>query len=74
VSSILDNGTGDYTVNFTTAMPDTNFSVVGMHGDVNAGSSSTRVITYATGSVRISTLIGTTGAFDATLINVVVFR
>ena len=27
VSSITDNGTGDYTVNFTTAMPDTNYSV-----------------------------------------------
>jgi hypothetical protein len=74
VSSITDNGTGNYTVNFTNAMPDANFSVVGMHGDVNAGSSSTRVVTYATGSVRISTLIGTTGAFDATLINVAVFR
>lgn len=29
VSSITDNGTGDYTVNFTTAMPDTNYSVGG---------------------------------------------
>ena len=27
VSSITDNGTGDYTVNFTTAMPDVNYSV-----------------------------------------------
>jgi uncharacterized protein (AIM24 family) len=27
VSSITDNGTGDYTVNFTTAMPDANYSV-----------------------------------------------
>jgi len=26
VSSITDNGTGDYTVNFTTAMPDINYS------------------------------------------------
>ena len=26
VSSITDNGTGDYTVNFTTAMPNTNYS------------------------------------------------
>jgi hypothetical protein len=29
VSSITDNGTGDYTVNFTTAMPDANYSAVG---------------------------------------------
>jgi hypothetical protein len=28
VSSITDNGTGDYTVNFTTAMPNANFSAV----------------------------------------------
>ena len=29
VSSITDNGTGDYTVNFTTAMPDANYAIVG---------------------------------------------
>lgn len=28
VSSITDNGTGDYTVNFTTAMSDANYNVV----------------------------------------------
>lgn len=28
VSSITDNGTGDYTVNFTNAMPDANYSPV----------------------------------------------
>ena len=28
VSSITDNGTGDYTINFTTAMPDVNYSFV----------------------------------------------
>jgi hypothetical protein len=27
VTSITDNGTGDYTVNFTTAMPDTNYAI-----------------------------------------------
>ena len=30
VSSITDNGVGLYTMNFTTAMPDTNYSVVGI--------------------------------------------
>jgi hypothetical protein len=29
VSSITDNGTGDYTVNFTTAMVDANYSAIG---------------------------------------------
>ena len=36
VSSITDNGTGLYTVNFTTAMPDTNYVVVfGVNGFSN---------------------------------------
>ena len=35
VSSITDNGVGDYTVNFTTAFPDTNYSYAG--GDSNWG-------------------------------------
>ena len=29
VSSITDNGAGDYTINFTTAMPDANYAVSG---------------------------------------------
>ena len=32
VTSITDNGTGDYTLNFTTAMPDANYSVSGVAG------------------------------------------
>lgn len=37
VSSITDNGTGDYTVNFTTAMSDANYSASGVVG-VSPGS------------------------------------
>lgn len=33
VSSITDNGTGIYTINFTTNMPDTNFAVTGSAGN-----------------------------------------
>jgi hypothetical protein len=32
VSSITDNGTGNYTVNFTTAMPDANYVTCGSSG------------------------------------------
>lgn len=32
VTSITDNGTGDYTVNFTTAMPDANYAIAGAAG------------------------------------------
>jgi hypothetical protein len=38
VSSITDNGSGDYTVNFTTAMPDANYSVGSACGDGGSGS------------------------------------
>jgi hypothetical protein len=40
VSSVADNGTGDYTVNFTSAMPDLDYAVCGlMNPSVsNAGS------------------------------------
>jgi hypothetical protein len=44
VSSITDNGTGDYTVNFTTAMPDANYSV---NFGTTASSGSSRLYNYA---------------------------
>jgi hypothetical protein len=39
VSSITDNGVGSYTVNFTTAMPDVNYSPIVSLGLVEAGTS-----------------------------------
>ena len=52
VASITDNSTGDYTVNFTNAMPDANYAVVfttwrGKTGGLREGSDP------ATSSVRI---------------------
>jgi hypothetical protein len=37
VSSVSDNTTGDYTVNFITAMPDANYSVSGSAGNISRG-------------------------------------
>lgn len=37
VTSVTDVGTGNYTVNFTTAMPDTNYTFVGGNGDFSSG-------------------------------------
>ena len=39
VSSITDNGTGDYTVNFTTAMSDANYAVTSSGDRSNAATS-----------------------------------
>jgi len=42
VSSISDNGTGDYTVNFTTAMPDANYAALATNGSDNSSNSADR--------------------------------
>lgn len=36
VTSITDNGVGDYTINFTNALPDVNYSVIGNSGGINS--------------------------------------
>ena len=61
VSSITDNGVGDYTVNFATALPDANYAVALTAGGI-AGSDPTAWIagtttptTYTTTAVRINT-------------------
>jgi len=76
VSSITDNGTGDYTVNFITAMPDANFAVaLGGNGGadpitgVNCFSSGARTTT----SVRISTTTSTAGRTDFPNVELAVF-
>jgi len=60
VSSITDNGTGDYTVNFTTAMPNANYALNGTTVHQDNFSSNITVVgmrdsyTPTTTSVRIS--------------------
>ena len=80
VSSITDNGTGDYTVNFSTAMPDTNYAVV-TGGRVTApGYSSVQTdaaSVLTTGAFRLSTVTqssGTPTATDCENVSVAVFR
>jgi len=74
VSSITDNGTGNYTVNFTTAMPDTNYSVgLGGNRDNTATTSFGMAInTVTTSSVKISTF--TSGYADPIDVCAQVFR
>jgi hypothetical protein len=79
VSSITDNGTGDYTVNFTTSMPDANYAVGGVC--VGSTSNSFSIITgiggsvINTGSVRfgvMSSVVGT--AQDYSFVSIQIFR
>lgn len=78
VSSITDNGTGDYTVNFTTAMPDANYSVVATNiGSVNVNQRSFAASSnnaLATGSCRM-VLVQDSGALnDQDTVSVAIFR
>ena len=57
VSSITDNGTGDYTVNFTTAMPDVNYSAVMSCGGDNTANTGLRVANALTNAARTTSSI-----------------
>jgi hypothetical protein len=78
VSSITDNGAGDYTVNFTTAMPDANYScVTGVKDDSGAAPNISFAFAggvYSTTQVRLKAWTFTGVAYDSSIVNVSVFR
>ena len=75
VTSITDNGTGDYTVNFTTAMPDTNYAVTSLNRSPGTTTgNATQVELYNTGSTKILTLNSIFNNNDPTQVSVAVFR
>jgi hypothetical protein len=77
VSSITDNGTGDYTVNFTTALPDANYSICGFVS-LNGLSTSANII-GGTNFSRTTSLVRLQSAsisaiVDFTTVSVNIFR
>ena len=83
VSSITDNGTGDYTVNFATAMPDANYSVNGLGGLTGvtwgfvipcglSGSGTTNP--NSTTQTRFRTVTPADASLDNLFCNVAIFR
>lgn len=82
VSSITDNGVGDYTVNFTTAMPDANYSASGSamfsgstDGQTPAIGARRGVMAYATNAFRLQISITSSATLnDAEFVNVAIFR
>jgi len=60
VSSITDNGTGDYTVNYTTAMPDVNYCVQVSTPMYTTSNGSVTAKVYGSGSVGSAGLQSTT--------------
>lgn len=77
VTSITDNGTGDYTVNFTTAMPDANYCGLiateerGLTPTIGQGNTTTGV---AAASCRVNTFVYNNSPYDAESVNVAFFR
>jgi hypothetical protein len=67
VSSVTKNGTGDYTVNFTTAMADANYSIVlgGSRNNSAVDNFGMQFYSQATGSVRINTIANNSGYVDS---------
>ena len=84
VSSITDNGTGDYTVNFTTAMADANYNhnitvAFSENGSSFFSNRAYGACTKLAGSLRIaigyvSSTLGALAAEDNASIQVAVFR
>jgi hypothetical protein len=81
VASITDNGTGNYTLNFTTAMTDANYAWSGSYGADNsstqgfiAGVASVALATSKTASsLRINSAYGTGTANDIASVSVAIF-
>lgn len=83
VSSVFKNGLGDYTINFTTPMPDANYSMVGFSSNNDDNANESYVIsrqasgTYTSSSCRITNTENSgsgTGRGDSNIINVIFFR
>jgi len=81
VSSIGDNGTGDYTINFTTAMPDVNYFIAGStqidtSGSVQCGENGLKRASsvQSAGNFIWTTNNGAQGRADVLTAMVAVFR
>jgi hypothetical protein len=77
VTSITDNGTGSYTVNITTALPDVNYTTVwtgggqGTSGSAYAVGAGTQTVSAVSISARA---VSTGSAVDENPCNVAIFR
>jgi hypothetical protein len=77
VSSVTDNGTGTYTLNFATAMPDANYALSGSAyntgGNNSVGLDTNRAPSSSAAPITTSNT-NTGAAFDSAITTVAVFR
>ena len=85
VTTVADNGTGDYTINFTNAMPDINYTVVANSGFLAgpgypapvalfANNSTGATVTPTVSAARITTRNSAFNPADVAYITAAVFR
>jgi hypothetical protein len=78
VSSITDNGTGQHTVNFTTAMPDNDYCAQGTSGggvnDAQDNPDNASMMDYRIGSVDLTTRAASNTVRDSFNCSVAIFR
>lgn len=81
VSSITDNGAGDYTINFTVAMVDTNYAVLSGWQDALGGGWVSKVLGSAQGASTLMTTTavrigwgGNNSSADNSVMSVSIFR
>ena len=83
VSSVADNGTGDYTVNFTSAIPDVNYAAIGtvQHATGIMGNGHMtgvgQGVNYSTSSYRFYTVYisgGNQQYYDPQVVSVLIIR
>lgn len=85
LSSITDNSTGDYTLNFTTAMPDANYTVnigqasfgfpnTGNGQFIKADNSTTGATLKTTTQLRVWSSANSSSAYDSVENNISIFR
>jgi len=78
VSSITDNGTGEYTVNFTTAMQDNDYAVCATYSSTSistdTGGAVAQASTMTTSAVGLRGYNNNNDAADADVVSVAIFR
>lgn len=74
VSSITDNGTGQYTVNFTTAMPDTDYATVFSYDKIVVNTTNQWSWHTVISSSQVKLNIHQGGYVDATTVTAAIFR
>lgn len=77
VSSVTKNSTGNYTINFTTAMPDTLYTTFVTGRRFSPGAAIGMIVeggTYTTSAVQVRFVATDSSAVDVDMGNVVIFR